>query len=50
MELKSAWETLEKSAMARPVQADMSLGQMVAQKTNELQQMGQVNRLATAGA
>jgi len=50
MELKSAWETLEKSAMARPAQADMSLGQMVAQKTNELQHMGQVNRLATAGA
>lgn len=50
MELKGAWETLEKSSVARPAQADMSLGQMVAQKTHELKQMGQASRLATAGA
>ncbi|HWU66547.1 MAG TPA: flagellar export chaperone FliS [Methylophilus sp.] len=50
MELKGAWETLEKSAVTRPAQVDMSLGQMVAQKTHELQHMGQANRLATAGA
>ncbi len=50
MELKGAWEALEKSAVARPAQADMSLGQMVAQKTHELKHMGQASRLATAGA
>lgn len=50
MELKGAWETLEKSAVARPVQADMSLGQMVAQKTQELQHIGQAKHLAAAGA
>ena len=49
MELKGAWETLEKSAAARPAQADMALGQMVAQKTHELKHMGQASRLATAG-
>lgn len=49
MELKGAWETLEKSAVARPAQADMALGQMVAQKTHELKHMGQASRLATAG-
>ena len=49
MALKSAWETLEKAAVARPAQAEMSLGQMVAQKTQELQHMGQ-QRFATAGA
>lgn len=50
MELKGAWEALEKTAIARPAQADMALSQMVAQKTHELKHMGQASRLATAGA
>lgn len=50
MELKGAWEALEKTAIARPAQADMALSRMVAQKTHELKHMGQASRLATAGA
>ncbi|WP_018985017.1 flagellar export chaperone FliS [Methylophilus methylotrophus] len=50
MELKGAWEALEKTAITRPAQADMALSQMVAQKTHELKHMGQASRLATAGA
>lgn len=50
MELKSAWESLEKNAVQHPAHAEQTMGNVIGQKTQQLQQMGNINRLAAAGA
>ncbi len=50
MDLKSAWEALEKNALSQSsAQNDVSLANMIGQKTQQLHQMGNINRLAAAG-
>lgn len=50
MELKQAWEALEKNALTKATQNVVPLDQLVGQKTNELQQLGQFRQMAVAGA